>query len=192
MKRFYSIVISCLLIMSFVKADEMVIDSSHSEVGFSIKHMMISNVKGKFKEYDAEIEFDLKKKIFTELDATIVAKSIDTGITKRDNHLRSEDFFEVVKYPKITYKMTKYTPDGDEGVMEGILTIRDVTKKVKLDVSVNGIIKDNEGNTRAGFTLEGKINRKEFGLKWNKALELGGFAVGDKVKIVIELSTMAL
>jgi polyisoprenoid-binding protein YceI len=88
--------------------------------------------------------------------------------------------------------MTKYTADGDEGVMEGVLTIRGVSKKVKLDVTVNGVIKDFAGNTRAGFTLEGKINRKDFGLKWNKALELGGFAVGDKVKIVIELETMVL
>jgi polyisoprenoid-binding protein YceI len=192
MKRVYSLIVGFFLILSFSKADELIIDSSHSQVGFSIKHMMISNVNGKFNEYDADIDFDIKSKSFNALDATVVAKSVDTGIEKRDNHLRSEDFFEVDKFPKITYKMTKYEADGDEGVMDGILTIRGVSKKVKLNVEVNGIIKDFEGNTRVGFTMTGKINRKDFGLKWNKALEFGGFAVGDKVKITIDLSTMAM
>jgi polyisoprenoid-binding protein YceI len=130
--------------------------------------------------------------LFNSLEATVEARSVDTGIEKRDDHLRSEDFFEVEKFPQITYKMTKYTADGDEGVMEGILTMRGVSKKVNLNVTVNGVIKDFKGNTKAGFTLEGKINRKDFGLKWNKALELGGLAVGEKVKIVIELETMVM
>lgn len=191
-KRLSVFILSLFLMFSFAKADELIIDSSHSEVGFSIKHMMISNVKGEFGTYDAEMDFDLKTKKFNSLLATVETKSVDTGITKRDNHLRSEDFFEVAKFPKMTYKMTKYEADGDEGVMHGLLTIRDVTKKVKLDVTVNGIIKDFKGNTRVGFTMEGKINRKDFGLKWNKALEFGGFAVGDRVKIIIELETLVL
>lgn len=191
-KGFLALLVGTFFILSSAKAEELVIDASHSDVGFSIKHMMISNVKGKFKEYDADIDFDLKTKVFNSLKATVTANSIDTGIEKRDNHLRSEDFFEVEKFPDITFKMTKYTSEGDEGVMEGLLTIRDVTKPVKLETTVNGIIKDFSGNTKAGFTLEGKINRKDFGLKWNKVLEAGGFAVGDEVKIVIELSTVAL
>ncbi len=192
MKTVRNVVIGFFLFFSFVKADGLLIDTSHSEVGFSIKHMMISNVKGKFQEYDAKMDFDIKNKSFRSLKADVTAKSIDTGITKRDNHLRSEDFFEVEKYPKITYEMTSYEASGDEGVMEGLLTIRDVTKKVKLNVTINGVIKDFDGNTRVGFTLEGTINRKDFGLMWNKALELGGFAVGDRVKIIIELETMAI
>lgn len=173
-------------------SDELVIDKSHSEVGFSIKHMMISNVKGKFHEFDADIEYDTKNKKFESLSATVEATSIDTGIEKRDNHLRSADFFEVSKFPNITFEMTSYSASGDEGVMTGDLTIHGVTKSVKLDVTVNGTIKDNSGNTRIGFTLEGKINRKDFGLTWNKIVEAGGFAVGDKVKITIELSTMVI
>jgi polyisoprenoid-binding protein YceI len=153
---------------------------------------MISNVKGEFTEFDAEIDYDVKAMKFNALEATIETKSVDTGIEKRDNHLRSEDFFEVAKYPKMTFKMTSYEADGDEGTMEGILTIRNVSKKIKLDVLVNGTIKDFAGNTRVGFTLEGKIKRKDFGLTWNQALEFGGFAVGERVKIVVELETLVM
>jgi polyisoprenoid-binding protein YceI len=192
MRTVSRLVIGFFLVFSFVKADKLLIDTAHSEVGFSIKHMMISNVKGKFNQYDANIDYDLKSKTFRSLEAVIKTKSIDTGITKRDNHLRSADFFEVAKYPDMTFKMTKYTANGDEGVIYGLLTIRDITKKVKLNVTLNGIIKDFEGDTRAGFSLYGTINRKDFGLMWNKALEFGGFAVGDEVKIIIELETKAI
>ena len=191
-KRFRNLVLSLLFIFSFANGDELIIDAAHSEVGFSIKHMMISNVKGKFTQFDADIDYDIKTQKFNSLDATITAKSINTGITKRDDHLRSGDFFEVAKFADIKFKMTKYTSDGDEGTMYGLLTIKDITKKVKLDVSINGTIKDFKGNTRVGFTLEGKIKRKDYGLKWNKALEFGGFAVGEKVKIIIELETIEM
>ena len=190
-KNLKNLFLSFLLVSGSLSATELIIDGAHSQVGFSIKHMMISNVKGKFSDYDAEIDFDFKTKRFNSLDATINANSIDTGIKKRDDHLRSADFFDVKKYPNITFKMSSYEPDGDEGVMVGDLTIHGITKKVKLEVEVNGVIK-HEGVLRAGFTIEGKINRKDFGLKWNKMLEAGGFAVGDKVKIIIELETMEL
>lgn len=176
---------------AFSNAAMLEVDKAHSEVGFSIKHLMISNVKGKFLEYDGSIDYDIKKQTFKSLSAKINAKSIDTGIVKRDNHLRSADFFDAEKHPTLTFVMTDYAADGDEGTMEGDLTIRGVTKKVKLDVEINGVIKDFAGNTRVGFTIEGKINRKDFGLTWNKALEFGGVAVGDKVKMLIELETVA-
>lgn len=193
MKRFKNLLVTILVIAGLsANADELVIDNSHSEVGFSIKHMMISNVKGEFESFDAEIDYDVQKMQFNELEATVEANSVNTGIEKRDNHLRSSDFFDAVKYPEITFAMTKYQADGDEGVMTGYLTIRGITKEVKLNVTVNGTIKDPSGNTLIGFTLEGKIKRKDFGLKWNKLLEAGGFAVGDKVKIVIELETMVM
>jgi polyisoprenoid-binding protein YceI len=192
MKKFFTNGLMVLILSStLVSATELIIDSSHSEVGFSIKHLMISNVKGKFTQYDGELEFDFDKKTFTKFDATVVATSVDTGIEKRDDHLRSADFFDVKKYPNITFKMDKYEADGDEGVLVGDLTIHGITKKVKLNVEVNGIIK-HQGALRAGFTITGKINRKDFGLKWNKMLEAGGLAVGDKVKILIELETMEL
>lgn len=172
-----------------LSAANLAIDKSHSEVGFSIKHLMISNVKGKFTNYDADIEYDLKTKRLTKLDAYIITKSIDTGIVKRDKHLRSADFFEVDKFPKITFKMISYE---DDETLVGDLTIHGVTKRVKLDIENNGSIKDLKGNTRVGFTIEGKIKRKDFGLTWNKALEAGGVVVGDRVKLTIELELLVL
>lgn len=192
LNRLKVLAVSLFMVVSFANSTELIIDDSHSQVGFSVKHMMISNVKGKFKSYEADIDFDIKKKTFNSLKATIDANSVDTDIEKRDEHLRSSDFFEVEKHPKITFVMTKYTSNGDKGVMEGDITIRGVTKKIKLDTTVNGVIKDFKGNTRAGFSLSGELNRKDFGLNWNKVLEFGGFAVGDEVKIVIELETMAM
>lgn len=166
------------------------IDKSHSEVAFSVKHMMISNVKGEFSEFDAKIDYDLKSREFKALEAVVIADSIDTGIEQRDDHLRSADFFDIEKYPDIVFTMTSYKPQGQEGIMTGELNIHGVTKTVKLYVVENGSIKDNKGNTKVGFTLEGKINRKDFGLTWNKVIEAGGFAIGDTVKITIELETV--
>jgi len=186
--------ITAILLFSALSlnGETLAIDKGHSEVGFSIKHLMISSVKGKFTEYDGDIKYDLKSKSFTKFDTYVETKSIDTGITKRDNHLRSADFFEAKKYPKLTFKMDSYENDGDEGVLIGNLTIHGVTKRVKLEVENNGSIKDLRGNTRIGFTITGKINRKDFGLTWNKALEAGGVVVGDKVKIIIELQTIVV
>ena len=186
------ILVSLAMLLSFSHAQKLEIDVAHSEVGFSIKHMMISNVKGKFTKFDADIDFDIKSKTFKSLKANVDANSIDTGIQKRDDHLRSPDFFEVAKYPQINFVMTKYISKGDGGVMEGRLTMHGVTKTVKLNVDVNGVIKDFRGNTKVGFSLSGKVNRKDFGLNWNKVLEFGGVAVGEEVKIVIELETSAL
>ncbi|MCD4757632.1 MAG: YceI family protein [Arcobacteraceae bacterium] len=166
------------------------IDKSHSEVGFSIKHLMITNVNGDFSDYDADIIYDVESKKFEKFNASVMTASIDTGIEKRDNHLRSVDFFEVEKYPKMTFTMSSYTTDGTEGVLSGDLTIHGVTKKVTFEVENNGMIKDPWGNTRTAFTLETKINRKDFGLNWNKALEAGGVLVGDKVKITIEIEAI--
>lgn len=174
----------------FLHAGNLEIDKSHSQVGFSIKHLMISNVKGKFNDYSGEIDFDLNKKAFTKFNATVQATSIYTGIKKRDNHLRSADFFNVNKFPVITYKMNSYLNDGDEGTLNGELTINNVTKPVKLNVEYNGMVKDPWGKTKVGFTITGKINRKDFGLTWNKALEAGGVVVGDRVKILIELQAL--
>ena len=171
-------------------ASEYTLDDSHTEVGFSVKHLMITNVKGEFKSYGADIDFDAKTKVFNKFKATVDTASIDTGIEKRDNHLRSDDFFLSEKYPKMTFEMTSYTADGDEGKMKGNLTIRGITKPVTLDVEDIGTVKDFQGNTRVGFTLEGKINRMDYGLKWNKALELGGVAVSETVKIDIDVQAI--
>lgn len=163
------------------------LDKSHSEVGFSVKHLMISNVKGKFLEYDASIDYDTATQKFQKFEAYALTETIDTNNEKRDEHLRSADFFEVEKFPKMSFVMTSYEIDGDEGKLIGELTIKDITKKVTFKVENNGLVKDPWGNTRIGFTMEGKIDRKEFGLTWNKALEAGGVLVGDQVKMVIEV-----
>ena len=117
MKTLRNILVSLMMIMSFSNAAEMMLDGSHSEVSFSIKHMMISNVKGEFTDFDTQMDYDVKKKKFNSLTATINASSVDTGITKRDNHLRSSDFFEVEKFPKIKFVMTRYKNNGSMGTL---------------------------------------------------------------------------
>ena len=174
-------------------AAELLIDQSHSEVAFSVKHLMISNVKGKFNDYDGDINFDVKTKTFNAFDAIVNASTIDTGIEKRDEHLRSADFFEVTKYPEIKFVMKSYEKKSDtNGVLKGDMTIRGIKKPVDLNVTINGIVKDMSGKNKIGFTLDGQINRKDFGLNWNKALELGGVTVGDEVKLMVEIQAVVI
>lgn len=184
------VITASALTFSLANATPHTLDSAHSEVGFSVKHLMITNVKGKFKSYSAEIDFDHATKTFNKLNAKVQTTSVDTGIEKRDNHLRSGDFFLSEKYPNMTFTMKSYKADGDEGEMIGDLTIRGITKQVKFEVDDIGTIKDFDGNNRVGFTLEGKINRTDFGLTWNKALEFGGIAVSEEVKIEIEVQAI--
>lgn len=190
MNNLFKLIFGSVFSLSLVYATPHKLDGSHTEVGFSVKHLMITNVKGEFKEFDAEIDFDHKSKTFKKFVAFAKTKSVDTGIVKRDDHLRSKDFFFANKYPEIKFVMKSYKADGDEGVMVGDITMRGVTKEIKLDVEDLGTIKDFKGNNRVGFTLKGKVNRGDFGLKWNKALELGGFAVGEKVKITVDVEAV--
>ena len=185
MKKF---ILVLLLGFQFLFAGEYVLDSSHSNIGFSIKHLMISNVKGNFKSYDADLEFDEKTKQITKLMASIDTNSIDTGIQKRDDHLKSSDFFDIQKFPTIKFELTSYTQNH----IQGNLTLHGVTKEIKLETTVHGVIKDMQGNQRVGFTLQGEINRKDFGLTWNKMLESGGLVVGDNVKLVIDIEAIEL
>jgi len=173
-------------------ADPFVLDESHSKVGFSVTHMMISSVDGSFKSYEADIDFDPTKKVFNKLSATIDAASIDTANQKRDDHLRNEDFFDVAKYPNITFVMDKYEQTSDKkGKIYGKLTMHGITKAVVLDSDIKGIIVDPWGNTRLGFELSGDVNRKDFGLNWNKSLDAGGVVVGDDVEIDIKIQAKA-
>ena len=166
------------------------VDASHTNAGFTVKHMMITNVKGDFKTYDGMIDFDKDKKTFKVLKASIDTNSIDTANEKRDEHLRSEDFFASEKFPKMTFEMTSYKTNGDEGEVTGNLTIRGITKAIKLKVEDISTIKDFKGQNRVGFTLEGKINRLDYDLKWNKLLEAGGVAVAEDVKIIIDIEAV--
>lgn len=188
MKQVWKLLCVAALFLSFSHAKEFVVDNTHSNIGFSVKHMMISNVKGSFGNYSADIDYDIDKKVFTKLNAKINASSIDTGITKRDDHLRSADFFDVAKYKTIDFVMTRH----QDGKVYGTLTIHGVTKEIVLNATVHGLIKDFQGHQRIGFSLEGQINRKDFGLTWNKILEGGGLTVDDTVKIAIEIEAIEL
>lgn len=156
------------------------IDTVHSEIGFKIKHMMISTVTGYFDDFTATIETDNDE--FKNADINFSAKihSINTKNDYRDNHLRSDDFFNAEKYPELVFKSKSF--DGEKLV--GDLTIRDVTKEVTLDVEFNGIMK-NGNESRAGFEISGKINRKNFNLNWSATTETGGLVVSDEVKLII-------
>lgn len=159
------------------------IDKSHSSVAFKVKHMMITNVKGNFSEFDGKFEYDEKTNTLKQLDGVIEVKSIDTDNEKRDNHLRAADMFDAQKFPLITFKLTKI--DGDEAY--GDFTMKGITKNIKLDYESGGTIVNPWGKKVAGFSLNGKIKRSDFGLTWNKALEAGGVAVSDIVKLEIDV-----
>ncbi|MCF1192245.1 YceI family protein [Mangrovimonas sp. AS39] len=162
------------------------IDPTHSEIGFKVKHLMISNVKGFFTNYQASIEGeDLTK---SPVNVQIESSSISTNNTDRDNHLKSADFFDTENFPTITFKSQSFTKiDDDTYKLSGILTIKDVSKEIELDVEYGGTNKDPWGNEKLALEVTGKINRKDFGLNWNAALETGGVLVGDDVKLHAEV-----
>ena len=163
------------------------LDPEHSEITFKVKHMMITNVTGILSDYTVDAIADDED--FTNAEITFKGKatSITTGSDQRDKHLRSADFFDVEKNPDITFVSTSFENKNGEFLLTGDLTIKDVTKKVTLNVRFNGMMKDPWGNIKAGFEVQGKINRKDFGLTWNTALETGGFLVGEEVKIACEI-----
>jgi len=163
------------------------IDSAHSEVGFAVRHMMISTVRGKFNKVDAEVSLDPTQLEQAKVTARIDAASIDTSEEKRDGHLRSPDFFDVAQYPTLTFTSTKVTRSGDDVAVTGNLKIKDQEHAVTLKGEVTGPSKDPWGNTRVGFSLSGEIDREQFGLTWNQALEAGGVLVAKKVKLVLEV-----
>jgi polyisoprenoid-binding protein YceI len=165
-----------------------VIDQSHSSVGFEVKHMMVSKVKGQFGAYTAEVEAENLEDLTTaQIGFSFDVASIDTRSGDRDNHLKSADFFDIEQYPNITFKSTSITKDGDDYNVTGDLTIKDVTKPVTFEVEFGGKGKNPWGVEVYGFEAEAKINREEFGLTWNAALETGGVLVGKDIKIKVEL-----
>jgi len=170
-------------------AAEYVIDSAHSGAAFRVKHLMVANVNGTFSNITGTVNYDEKDVTRSTVEATIDAKTINTNEPKRDEHLRSPDFFDTEKFPTITFKSTKVEKASENALkVTGNLTLHGVTKPVVLDVEGMGQeVKDPWGNTKRGATATTKINRKDFGLTWNKALEAGGVTVGDDVKITIDL-----
>jgi polyisoprenoid-binding protein YceI len=165
------------------------IDPVHSEIGFKVKHLMITNVKGTFKEFDASIYTTGEDFMTSEIDFWLNPASIDTGDQKRDTHLKSPDFFDVENHKQISFTGNTYEKVDDDGsyTLYGDLTIRGIKKQVKLDVEFGGVMKDPWGNEKAGFSINGKINRNDWGLNWNAALEAGGVLVSNDVLISCEV-----
>lgn len=162
------------------------IDPTHSQIQFSVRHMMISTVRGRFSAFSAEAEIDSQNLAQSSVSATVQADSVDTGEAQRDGHLKSGDFFDAERYPTISLKSRSVQVSGDRASVEVDLTIRDVTLPVVLKGEVSGPAKDPWGNLRVGWSLTGELDREAFGLTWNQALETGGVLVAKKVKLEIE------
>jgi polyisoprenoid-binding protein YceI len=166
------------------------IDPAHTHVEFAVKHLMISTVKGRFTDVEGDIvlaDGDLARSSVT---ATIKAASIDTRTGQRDDHLRSADFLDAANYPDITFKSTRIVGDASEFKLTGNLTIRGVTKEITLDVTNEGSVADPWGGQRLGFSGKGSLDRRDFGLTWNQAIESGGVLVGNEVKISLEVEAV--
>jgi len=174
---------------SHAEVAEYMIDPDHSQVIFKVKHLAISTVTGRFDLFEGSYSLDSENIANSSVDTTIVASSINTNKQKRDDHLKSDEFLDVEKYPNITFKSKEIKKgDGNKFQIVGDLTIHGVTKEVTLDAVYEGhIASDPWGKERTAFIANGEINRKDFGMTWNKALEAGGFVVGDEVRITLEV-----
>lgn len=166
-----------------------VIDPVHSEVGFSVRHLMVSKVRGRFETFEGEIvtSDDILETTAT---LTVDLNSINTGNADRDNDLRSANYFEVDKYPTMTYRVLDLRADGDKYVADGELTVKDITNPVALQVEFHGVSPDPWGGTRAGLSATGEINRKDFGITFDMPMEGGGLVVGDKIKVDLEIEAV--
>ncbi|XPV68239.1 MAG: YceI family protein [Halarcobacter sp.] len=159
------------------------VDASHSNIGFKVKHMMISSVRGKFDKFSGSFEYDEKTGKLQSINGVVEVASINTENAKRDGHLKSADFFNAEKYPNILFVVNKI----EDGKAYGKFTMRGVTKDVAFDIEKTGAITDPWGNKRVGLEISGKINRKDYGVNWNKVIETGGVVVGEDVKIDVTL-----
>jgi polyisoprenoid-binding protein YceI len=165
------------------------IDPVHTDVGFVARHMVVSKVRGRFTKFEGQIVTG-ENPADSSVNATIELTSIETGNQQRDDHIRSADFFEVEKYPTMTYRSTGVRQDGDDLILDGELTLKGVTKNVPLRLELNGFGPDPYGGTRAGFTATAEINRRDFGVNFHAALETGGAVVSDKIAIHLEVEAI--
>lgn len=193
MRKFLPLLLSALGIILHSTAaaaipKEFSIDPDHSQVSFSIRHLGISNVTGGFQKFSGTILYDAENLAASKTETTIEVASINTQVAKRDNHLKSADFFQADKFPKMTFVSKSVQPVGaDKFKLLGELTIKSITLPVTLDVEVTGSTKDQWGNDRVAFSATGVINRKDFGLTWSKLLETGALVVGDEVKVHLDI-----
>lgn len=189
MKKINYLFVVLLIAFSFTNAQtEWDIDKAHSKVGFSVSHLVVSDVEGQFKNFNGSIVSNGDDFSNPKIDFKIDVNSINTDNEARDKHLKSDDFFNAEKFPTITFKSKSMTKIGDKKYkLIGDFTMRDVTKEIALDVKFNGIVKDPWGNTKAGFKITGEVNRFDYNLKWNKTIETGGLVVGNIVSLNINL-----
>ena len=166
------------------------LDPAHSQIEFAVKHMMVTTVRGQFRKFTVDVDFDEEHPERSSVAAHIDASSIDTGMEARDAHLRSADFFDAEKFPELAFRSTGLIAAGDGYKIEGDLTIRGETRHVILDAEIGGVVPNLQGGRRAGFSATTKISRKAWGLTWNQILETGGLTVGDDIKISIELAVL--
>jgi polyisoprenoid-binding protein YceI len=190
MRKFLLAVLFALLGSSFLLADTYNLDKVHTSVGFTVSHLVISHVSGVFRDFNGTINYDAADPTKSSIDVHIISNSITTGDDKRDGHLKSPDFFDVAKFPELTFKSTSIEKKGDGFIAHGPLTIHGVTKDVALPFTIAGTVKDQMGRTRVVAQSSITINRKDYGLVWNKPLEGGGMLVGDDVKIDLNVEAV--
>ena len=166
------------------------LDPAHSQIEFAVKHMMVTTVRGQFRQFTTEVDFDEEHPERSSVVAHIDVSSIDTGMAARDAHLRSADFFEAETFPELTFRSTSIKARGDGYKIEGDLTIRGETRQVTLDAEIGGVVANMQGGRRAAFNATTRISRKAWGLTWNVALESGGFLVGDEIKITLDMAVL--
>jgi polyisoprenoid-binding protein YceI len=166
------------------------LDPAHSQIEFAVKHMMVTTVRGQFRKFAVDVDFDEENPERSSVVAHIDASSIDTGMEARDAHLRSADFFEVEKYPDLAFRSTAIAAVKDGYRIDGELTIRGETRPVSLEAEIGGVVPNLQGGRRAAFSATTRISRKAWGLTWNVALESGGWLVGDEIKITIDLAVL--
>jgi len=188
-KRVGLSLIFMMFLATGLRAQTFKIDPVHSSVGFSIRHL-VSNVKGRFTDFSGTIVYDPKKIENSSVNVTIKTTSIDTDNENRDNHLRSPDFFDAEKNPEITFQSTRVVKKGKKLLMQGTLNLHGVEKSVSFPFQILGTMKDPKGNARAGFEAELSLNRKDFGITWNRTLDQGGLLLGEEVKIMLAVEAL--
>jgi polyisoprenoid-binding protein YceI len=166
------------------------LDPAHSQIEFTVKHMMVTTVRGQFRKFTVAVDFDEGNPERSTVEAHIDASSIETGMEARDAHLRSADFLDAAVYPELVFRSTHIAPSGDGFKIDGEMTIHGVTQPVTLDAEIGGVVANMQGGRRAGFSATTKISRKAFGLTWNGVLESGGVLVGDEIKISIDVAAV--
>lgn len=187
MRHILAVAVLVLSSSAALRAETYDIDAAHSQVGFRIKHL-VGKVPGRFTKFSGTIAFTPGKPETWKVDATIDPASINTDNEKRDGHLKAPDFFDVAKHPEMSFKSTKVTDvKGETAKLHGDLTMHGVTKPVVLNLELGGTTKDPWGNQKAGFTATGKVNRKDFGIVWNKTLDAGGLMLGEEVEVSIDV-----